>query len=218
MEEVAVYVGLVWRLTAGLDRYVIPTYYCDDAERFLKQTPMLVSWEYEVDAKAPTATTRNKGFVPGRTAKPLRAEPTAAELDNAGRAGLFRLSTPRDLVSALHAVIFDASSETMVFAVAPGPERLQRLVNALSGPTPPTLADVLEEEGVFVDLTIGLDFDYHDSVVVASRADLRHRVDDLAADYARRISAYELRLDKLASVPDFLQAMPELAGVLLDVP
>ncbi|MFG3227352.1 hypothetical protein ACGF07_21545 [Kitasatospora sp. NPDC048194] len=218
MEEIAVYVGLVWRLTAGLDRYVIPTYYCDDAERFLKQTPMPVSWEYEIDAKAPTTTTRDKGFVPGRTAKPLRAEPTAAELDNAGRAGLFRLSTPRDLVSALHAVLFDASSETTVFAVAPGPERLQRLVSTLSGPTSPTLADVLEGEGVFVDLTIGSDFDYYDSVMVASRTDLRHRVDDLAADYARRISAYELRLDELASVPDFLRAMPELAGVVLDAP
>ncbi|MER5556887.1 hypothetical protein ABT001_35485 [Streptomyces sp. NPDC002793] len=213
MEEVAVYVGLVWQLTAGLDRYAIPTYYCDDAERFLKQEPMLVSWEYEVDAEAPTVTTRDKGFVPGRTAKPLRAEP-----DNAGRAGLFRLSTPRDLVSALHAVIFDASSEITVFAVAPGPYRLQRLVSALSGPTPPALADVLEEEGVFADLTIGSDFGYYDSITVASRADLRHRVDDLAADYARRISAYELRLGDLASVPDFLRAMPELAGVVLDVP
>ncbi|WP_329492799.1 hypothetical protein [Kitasatospora herbaricolor] len=212
MEEVAVYVGLVWRLTAGLDRYAIPTYYCDDAQRFLEQKPMPVNWEYEVDASALTATTRDKGFVPGRKAKPLRAEP-----DSAGRAGLFRLSTPRDLVSALKAVIFDASSEITVFAVAPGPERLQRLVSALSGPTPPTLADVVEEGGVFVDLTIGSDFDYYDSITVASRADLRRRVDELAADYARRISAYELRLDDLASVPDFLQAMPELAGVALDV-
>ncbi|MGY5000447.1 hypothetical protein [Streptomyces griseus] len=48
--------------------------------------------------------------------------------------------------------------------------------------------------------------------------DLRHRVDDLVADSARRISAYELRLDDLATVPDFLRAMPELAGVVLDVP
>ncbi|WP_143662413.1 hypothetical protein [Streptomyces sp. f51] len=71
MEEVAVYVGLVWQLTAGLDRYAIPTYYCDDAERFLEQNPMLVSWEYEVDAEAPTVTARDKGFVPGCTARPF---------------------------------------------------------------------------------------------------------------------------------------------------
>ncbi|WP_097990566.1 hypothetical protein [Streptomyces sp. f51] len=115
-------------------------------------------------------------------------------------------------------MIFDASSEITVFAVAPGPERLQRLVSALSGPTPPTLADVLEEEGVFVDLTIGSDMGYYDSITVASHADLRHRVDDLVADAARRISAYELRLDDLATVPDFLRAMPELAGVVLDAP
>ncbi|RKE02895.1 hypothetical protein [Streptomyces sp. TLI_171] len=212
-EEVAVYTGLAWRLTAGLDRYAIPTYYRDEAEHLLKQKPVMVSWEYEVDATAPTAAARNKGSVPGRTAKPFGAEP-----DDARRAGLFRLSTPRDLVSALQAVIFDAWSETTVFAVAPGPERLQRLVSALSGPTPPTLADVLEEEGVLVDLTIGSDFDYYNSITVASRADLRHRINDLTADCARRISVYEQRAGDLASVPDFLRAMPELAGVDLDIP
>lgn len=129
---------------------------------------------------------------------------------------MFRLATPRDLVAAIHAVIFDASSETTVFAVAPGPERLQRLVDALSGPTPPTLAEVVEEEGVFVDLTIGSDIGYYDSVMVASRADLP--LDRLAADCARRIAGYERRLDELARVADFLRAMPELAGVALDAP
>ena len=218
MEEVAVYVGLAWRLTAGLDRYVIPAYYSDVAEQYLERPPILVGWEYEVDAQALTAATRDKGFVPGRTAKPFQSGSTASELSTAGLAGMFRLSTPRDLVSALHAVIFDASSETTLFAVTPGPQRLQRLVEALSGPTSPTLAEVLEEDGVFVDLTIGTDCGYHDSVIAASHTDLRHPLDTLSADYAHRISAYERRLPELTDVPDFLRAMPELTGVTLDAP
>ncbi|MFD5069472.1 hypothetical protein ACIOEZ_17210 [Streptomyces sp. NPDC087866] len=216
MEEVAVYVGLVWRLTAGLARYAIPAYYRDDAERVLGRAPVLVDWEYEVDAEQLTGALRDKGFVPGRSAITIRPKPTAWQVENTDRAGVFPLVTPRDLVAALHAVIFDASSEITVFAVAPGPERFDRLVAALRGPKRPTLAEVLGDDGVFVDLTIGSDLDNYDSVIVASPADMQPRVADLTADYARRIEAYEQRLHELRDVPDFLRAMRKLVGVDLD--
>ncbi|MFB7244304.1 hypothetical protein CW362_24235 [Streptomyces populi] len=216
MEEVAVYVGLVWRLTAGLARYAIPAYYRDDVARKLGREPVLVDWEYEVDAGRLTAESRDRGFVPGRSAVAVRPRPTAREVENAGRAGLFPLATPRDLVSVLHAVIFDASSEITVFAVPPGAGRLERLTAALRGPVRPTLGDVLGDDGIFLDLTIGSDLGNYDSVVVASRSDLLSPLTDLAADCARRVESYEQRLDELRGVSDFLRAMPELAGVDLD--
>ncbi|GAA3475707.1 hypothetical protein GCM10018966_002330 [Streptomyces yanii] len=103
VEEVAVYVGLVWRLTAGLARYATPTYYRDDAERMLGRAPALVDWKYEVDAEQLTAALRDKGFVPGCSAITMRAKPTPWQVENADRAGMFPLATPRDLVAALHA-------------------------------------------------------------------------------------------------------------------
>ncbi|MFJ5774590.1 hypothetical protein [Streptomyces sp. NPDC093094] len=215
-EEVAVYVGLVWRLTAGLARYAIPAYYRDDAARTLGREPVLVDWEYDVDAERLTAESRDNGFVPGRSALTLRPPPTAWEVENAGRAGLFPLATPRDLVSALHAVIFDASSEITVFAVPPGAERFERLTAALRGPVRPVLGDVLGDDGIFLDLTIGSDAGNHDSVVVASCTDLRGPLTALAADCAQRIESYEQRLHELRDVTDFLRMMPELAGVDLD--
>ncbi|MER6134377.1 hypothetical protein [Streptomyces sp. NPDC001815] len=213
-EEVAVYVGLVWRLTAGLARYAIPTYYRDDAARTLGREPVLVDWEYEVDAEQLTAESRDNGFVPGRAALTIR--PTAWEVENASRAGLFPLATPRDLVSALHAVIFDASSEISVFAVAQGAERFERLTAALRGPVRPALGHILGDDGIFLDLTIGSDLGNYDSIIIASCTDLLRPLTDLAADCAQRVESYEQRLDELHSVRDFLRAMPELAGVDLD--
>ncbi|WP_328491741.1 hypothetical protein OHS59_02605 [Streptomyces sp. NBC_00414] len=218
MEEVAVYLGFVWRLTAGLARYAIPTYYREEAERLLGRAPALVDWEYEVDAEQTTAALRDRGFVPGRSAITKGPNPTPWQAENAARAGVFPLETPRDLVAALHAVLCDASAEISVFAVAPGPERFTRLASALRGPTRPTPAEVLGDDGVFVDLTIGCDLGYYDSLIVASPVGLMPRLADLTADHGRRIEAYEEGLNELTDVPDFLRAMRRLSGVSLDAP
>ncbi|MYX32667.1 hypothetical protein [Streptomyces sp. SID8377] len=216
MEEVAVYVGLIWRLTDGLARYAIPRYYRDDATQTLGREPIMVDWEYDVDAEQLTPLSRDNGFVPGRSALTICPQPTAWEVENASRAGLFPLATLRDLVSALHAVLFDASSEMTVFAIPPGAERLERLTAALRGPVRPALGDVLEDDGIFLDLTIGSDLGNYDSIIVASSTDLLSPLTNLAADCAQRVESYEQRLDELRSVPDFLRAMPQLAGVDLD--
>ncbi|MFI5803640.1 hypothetical protein [Streptomyces sp. NPDC051561] len=217
-EEVALYIGLVWHLTAGLARYAIPAYYRDEAQRTVGRTPTLIDWQYEVDAEQPTPALRARGFVPGRAAVPSSPRGTAWQRANSGRAGLFPLSTPRDLVSLLHAVIFDASSEITVFAVAPGSERLARLAAALRGPDRPELSDVLGDEGVCVDLTLGSDLGCDDSLIAASRTDLRPRLTALTTACAHRIQAYDQAVDKLVTVPEFLLAMRALAGVALDTP
>ncbi|WP_327323136.1 hypothetical protein OG735_11985 [Streptomyces sp. NBC_01210] len=216
MEEVAIYVGLTWRLTEGLARYAIPTYYRDDAERHLEQEPVLVDWEYEVDAEELKVASRNKGFVPGRSTHGFRPGLASWCPGNAERAGLFHLATPRDLVRMLHAVLLDASSEITVFAVEPGPDRHAALVSALRGPNRPSLSDVITRTDVFVDLTIGSDIDCFDSIMVASHADLRSRIDTLAADYGHRITAYENRAAGLPNTGAFLHAMPALSGITLD--
>ncbi|MFE7072155.1 hypothetical protein ACFU96_18935 [Streptomyces sp. NPDC057620] len=203
MEEVAVYTGLVWRLTAGLARYAIPTYYRDEAALALGREPVLVDWEYDIEAEDPHAV-RDNGFVPGRSTT------------DTSRAGLFALSTPRDLVRLLHAVLLDATSEITVFAVAPGQARLEDLAAALSGASRPSLPLVIRDEDVFVDLTIGSDIDYYDAITVASHTDLRPRLDELANDFARRIETYETRVASLSDVGAFLGAVPDLSGIDLD--
>ncbi|MFG2722749.1 hypothetical protein ACGFW5_31295 [Streptomyces sp. NPDC048416] len=215
-EEVAVYAGLVWRLTEGLTRYAIPAYCRYDAERLLAQEPVLVDWEYEVDAEQLTATSRDKGFVPGRSARRLGPGPRDGGAAHDPHAGLFRLVTPRDLVGLLHAVLVDASAEITVFAVEPGQDRHTDLVGALRGAKRPDLADVIAGRELFVDLTIGSDVGNHDSIMVASHADVGPRLAGLASDYRRRVTAYEDRADSLSDTAAFLRAMPSLTGVGLD--
>jgi len=132
------------------------------------------------------------------------------------RAGLFDLSTPRGLVRLLQAVLLDASSEITLFAVAPGPARQRDLVSSLSGSARPNLPSVISDAEVFVDLTIGSDLGYYDAITVASHADLQPRIIALANDSARRIEAYESRLDSLSDMEAFLGAVPELTGIHLD--
>lgn len=224
-EEVAVYTGLVWRLTSGLTRYATPTYYRDDAAHLLRQEPVMVDWEYETDAEGLTSAARDRGFVPGRSVVRFHPPATAREREHAGCAGLFALTTPRDLVAALRAVAFDASGEVTVFAVAPGAARFERLVASLRGPDRPTLDRVLEADEVFADLTIGSDIGYHDSLMFASHRDPGPRLGDLARDYARRIASYERRVagrrpgePGIPDVPAFLREMAALAGISLDAP
>ncbi|WP_411977911.1 hypothetical protein [Streptomyces phaeochromogenes] len=120
----AVYTGLVWRLTAGQTRYAIPAYYRDEAAQALGHEPVLVDWEYAIEAEDPHAV-RDNGFVRGRSTADSRRPDTWKDVH---RAGLFDLSTPRGLVPLLHATLLDASSEITVFAVAPGSDRLKDLV------------------------------------------------------------------------------------------
>ncbi|MFE1796908.1 hypothetical protein ACFW9L_12150 [Streptomyces sp. NPDC059517] len=206
MEEVAVYTGLVWRLTAGLARYAIPAYYRDEAAQALGREPVLVDWEYDIEAESPHEV-RDNGFVPGHS---------TAGTSATSRAGLFDLSTPRDLVRLLHAVLLDATSEITVFAVAPGEARLKDLVASLNGSSRPSVPSVIRNEDVFVDLTIGSDIDYYDAITIASHTDLQPRLDALATDFAGRIETYETGADSLPDVEAFLSALPALSGIDLD--
>jgi hypothetical protein len=45
-EEIAVYLGLVWRMTAGLACYGIAMYFRDEASVTLHQEPRFIDWEY----------------------------------------------------------------------------------------------------------------------------------------------------------------------------
>ncbi|MCX5248925.1 hypothetical protein OG895_27515 [Streptomyces sp. NBC_00201] len=212
MEEMAVYLGLAWRLTAGLARYAIPTYYRDDAAEALGREPVMVDWEYEIEAEDPH-TVLDNGFVPGRSTADGH---TPKSWENANRAGLFELSAPRDLVRLLRAVLLDATAEISLFGVAPGADRQTDLVASLCDSARPSLPSVLRDEDVFVDLTIGSDVGYYDAITVASPTDLQLRIDALAIDYATRIEAYQNSLDDLSDMTAFLRAIRELAGITLD--
>jgi hypothetical protein len=205
-EEVAVYLGLLWRLTEGGHRFAIPTYYRDEATRLLGRDPQFVDWEYDVEAGAPDVAARDLGFVPGRACVPFRPEPTPWQVEHAGHAGLFDLHAPTDLVAMLRATIGDATAEVSVFAV----QDPDRLLAGLRSRDRPELTDLLQPGDVFADLTIGVDEPYSDSIIVISPDDLSTRVVEVITHAQRRIAEY--RPEGLADMPSFLDAMGRLSG------
>jgi hypothetical protein len=212
-EEISVYLGLIWRVTAGLDRYGIATYYRDEAAAILHQEPMLIDWEYEVAADEVDTGRRDHGFVPGRSCVPIRPAPTPWQSEHAAQAGMFSIAEPRDLVGLLQATLLDASAEVIMVGVEPGPDRLTALTRSLSGANRPSLADVLRSGDVFTDLTVGVDLGCYDSITIASPADLTARLHHLAADYDQRIAGYEATAGGLPGIPAFLAAMQDLTGI-----
>lgn len=212
-EEIAVYLGLIWRVTDGLARYGIAAYYRDQAAAILHQEPRLIGWEYEIAAEELHPGRRDHGFVPGRSCVPIRPAPTDWQSETAAQAGMFGITEPRDLVGLLQATLLDASAEVAIFGVEPGPDRLTALARSLSEASRPSLADVLRPGDVFIDLTVGVDLGYYDSITVASRADLTAPLRHLADDYDRRIADYEARAGALPDIPAFLAAMSALTGI-----
>lgn len=212
-EEIAVYVGLIWRLTDGLARYGVATYYRDAAADILGQQPTLVDWEYEVDAAVLEPASRDHGFVPGRSCVTNRSAPIAWQSEDAAQAGVFSITTPRDLVGLLQATLPDASAEVTVFGIEPGPDRFAALKQSLSGPARPSLASVLRPGDMFVDLAVGVDLDYYDSITVAAHADRAAHLQYLADDYGRRVAEYEAKADGLPDIPAFLAAAWDLTGI-----
>ncbi len=205
-EEVAVYLGLLWRLTEGGHRFAIPSYYRDEAARLVGREPQFVDWEYNVEAGAPDVDARDQGFVPGRACVPFRPEPTVWQQEHAGHAGLFDLRAPSDLVAMLRATIGDAAAEVTVFAV----RDRERLLAGLRGRDRPELTDLLQPGDVFADLAIGVDEPYSDSIIVASHEDLTARLTEVVVHAERRIAEYEPA--ELADMPAFLDAMGRLSG------
>ena len=205
-EEVAVYLGLLWRLTEGGNRFAIPTYYRDKAADLIGQDPEFVDWEYSVEAGAPDIDSRDRGFIPARACVPFRPEPTQWQQDHASHAGLFALKAPGDLVAMLRATIADASAEVTVFAV----QDHERLLAGLRSKTRPELTDLLQPGDVFADLTIGVDEPYSDSLIVAAHEDLTARVTEVVVHAQRRIAEYDPA--ELADMSAFLDAMGRLSG------
>jgi hypothetical protein len=208
-EEMAVYLGLVWELSAGLHRYAIPAYYRDGAAKLLGQEPRFIAWEYEVDAAAEDPVERDVGFVGARAGTHI--PPSAYERDHRAQAGLFAIDTFDDLVSVTLATLSDASAEVTLFALADD-EGIERLLDRLRGRRRPLLEEVLRPGDRFFDLTVGVDLGYWDSLIVASKDDLSAEVESIARRFERAVEHYESRVDQTSTVGTMLDELARLAA------
>lgn len=208
MEELLVYLAFAWRLTEGLRRFAIPAYYRDEAASLLGRDFDLVDWEYGVDAEKQLPGERDLGFTPARSRVPF-GEPSDRQSEHRSGAGLFELTVFKDLVELARATTGDASAEITLIA---SQTTRSSLGEQLRG-SKPSLDKVLTPGDVFVDITIGVDLGYYDSIIVKSRDRLKERIEQLAREYEEAIMAYEQSIPAPDDLTAFRSAMNTLAGV-----
>ena len=195
--EVQVYLDLIWRLTDGLTRYAIPRYHRDAGVAGWGEPYALVDWEYGVGVESDGTPEPDsiRDFVPAKSAVSRPAISTTDLMDpdsyvlgppspyaagNANKAGPFAAWSLDSLAKVVSELQCDATAELNLFAVREdrlvGPDRI---LNALSQAERPTLADVLGQEDLFVDLVIGVDMGYSNVLLIQSHSDLSATVDAL---------------------------------------
>lgn len=207
-EELAVYLGLIWRLTSGLMLYGVPRFHrdagCTSGEPYA-----LINWEYEVQDIEDGNAGALKGFVPARSSVRIFPPPSPWQRENEGRAGMFEMpvfSVFRDVVKGL---LGDASAELNVYAVK-DQEGADRLVGALRAAQPPRMSELISAGEVFIDLKIGVDLGYADVIVIQSPTNLQKRLETLAREYEEAIEAYERDVDAIRGVDEFNARMASL--------
>jgi hypothetical protein len=202
-EEVALYLGLIWRLTSDLAVYGVPRYDRDQAMRAAGAPFALIRWEYEVENEVGESLGEVRGYVPARSAVRVSPPPSPWEAEHAGDAGFFALpvfSVFRDVLQGLFA---DASAELNVYALTPQHQKVVKLVDALQGTQTPRLAALLRDGEMLIDLSVGVDAEYKDLIVIRSLGDVSDRLDPLVREYESAIAAYEAHVDEISSVDEF---------------
>ena len=210
----AIYLGLAWRITHGLHRFGIPTWTRDEASKQINKSFDFVQWEY--------STNRNgrfldQGFVPAST-DPGPIEPQSnAYLDvwryeHRNLAGLFSIESFIQFIGIQKPSLIEAYSETNYFAIVDR-RNIKRLLAALNASARPKLDDFLGTEDIFIDIFVGLDIGYPDSVVIKSKKNLEPQLYMLVDEYQASIEKFAARMIDIYKIDDFTAAVAELVNV-----
>jgi len=211
-EEVAVYLGLAWALTAGTERYAIPTWSRDDVARRLRRDDFdLVRWEYGIVPEESSWRERVRGFVTPANPLPLRPPPTEWQQEHHGEAGLFRVTDLPDLTHLAAVTLSDAWGDLNIFGMA-APADHKRLIDGLRATVPPAVGELLGPGDVFMVVTVGVDLGFFDSVYAVGAGDRRRDWSRLIESFRSRVEAYEATVDSVLSVEQLFAALTWLRG------
>ena len=211
MEEVAIYLALARDLLAGLAVYAIPNWHGRQAAKLLDKRCQVVSWEYGVDSEASAPEDRIKGFVRGRSGQPLEGISEGEIASQDVEAALFRIDGFADMAMALRAVIGDATAEITFFGLS-DENSVGDLLERLRAPARPTLHSVLNAAEIMVDISIGVDLGYYDSILVASNRDVEPHLDRICERLEARAARYEDRVDAHPTVPELVAELAWLTA------
>jgi hypothetical protein len=208
-EETAVYLGLAWGLSEGLERFVIPNYYRDEAAKLTGLPFEFVNWEYDVDTDTGPRPPIDRGFVPARAVTHLWPPPSEQQVGHQHEAGLFHVQELAQLINSHTATVGDASSEVTLFCLKPG--RRGNLVEFLRSPSRPELAHFLADGELFIDIVLGIDMGFNDSLLIKSTTDIAAQVHELSQRFEQAVAGYERSAPNLRTLKQALRLLHDLA-------
>ena len=71
---------------------------------------------------------------------------------------------------------------------------------------------LLESDDLFIDLSIGVDIGYNDSIFIASKAPIKTRLQPIVDEVERDILDYEKRINAFLTPREALKLIEKLAG------
>ncbi len=201
-EEVAIYLGLIWRLSKNSIKYGIPSYYREITAEILNRNFKNIVWEYRVKNED---VFKDGGFQVARSWK-----------DSARRvveeAGIFKINNFRDLVLMQNSVQRDASSNLNLFCL----KSLQRendLIRVLNDKQKPHLNDILQEDEIFINLAVGSDPGYCDVLLIKSKQDIGIQLNKIVEEYKNSILNYEKSVGKIETLDQFLVSIANMINI-----
>jgi hypothetical protein len=117
-EEVAVYLGLIWRLTRRLALYGVPRFHRDAGMTRVGAPYALIDWEYDVENEDGPGLGTINGFVPARSSVRLWPPPGPWEREHENKAGFFELAVFDVLRDVLMGLMSGARAELNLYALS----------------------------------------------------------------------------------------------------
>jgi hypothetical protein len=232
-EEAALYLGFAWNLSQGLDHFVIPRYDRDDAAKSAQLPFEFIKWEYKVDVDhlhtfrtmrrfinnrraffflfnlLTKDLVTDKGFIPARSSVQVSPPPSDWEEQHRHEAGLFHIQAFNELGKLYQGLLMDARSEINIFCLKPG--RSTDLLAFLTSSIQPDLSKFLIEDEIFIDIVLGIDMGYRDSILIKSPRNIWAKVRSLSLQYEQAVSAYEHDSLQIQTLELALARLHELA-------
>jgi hypothetical protein len=202
--------GLVWRLTEGRARLVLPRWDGLALSSRLGIPYDPVAWEYGIDYEQADWTLRDRGFVPAESFRRLGPDPQ--DYERAPIAAVMSTSTWADLISVIP--IGDQSNTACLFGIAANAR--QRLIGVLANQQiRPSLTDVLTEpDDIFAVITQDDEnWPARDSLVLAGREHIRLRLPTELDQLEQRIDRYLAETQSAGTQEEWSRAVERLASV-----
>lgn len=213
----AVYLAFAWKLMEGLNHFGIPRWARDEAAEVTKQSFDFVRWEYACFTK--DVSIHDQGFVRARSdpgpidyidgkKKYLDKE----TFNRRNLAGLFSLETFDEFIGIQKPSLIDDRSETNYFGIE-DQRRIAKLKRGLKSVFRPKLENLLDTKDIFINISVGLDKGYLDSVLIKTKQDISARLEALADEFYLASQQYEMRMSEVYAMSDFTKAIGDLLNL-----